>query len=37
MFFRLEQYDDNYMDDEMEAAYEEFLKSQVQSQRHGHH
>lgn len=34
---QLEQYDDNYMDDEMEAAYEEFLKSQVQSQRHGHH
>ena len=36
MFFvyRIENYDDNYMDEEMEAAYEEFLKSQVHGQQH---
>jgi len=34
-FSRIENYDDNnYMDDEMEAAYEEFLKSQVQGRHH---
>lgn len=30
---QIDNYDENYMDDEMEAAYEEFLKSQVQGQR----
>lgn len=35
---RIENYDDNnYMDDEMEAAYEEFLKSQSQVQGRHHH
>ena len=34
-FSRIENYDDNnYMDDEVEAAYEEFLKSQVQGRHH---
>ena len=34
-FSRIENYDDNnYMDDETEAAYEEFLKSQVQGRHH---